>query len=142
MVSIAANPEDFFGEDGIYVTGKEYDAWYEANAEWIADHPKREHDWIWEDEPEPNFMKRGDAWERPGNVEVLRDGEVMNEPAGFRISGSSTRDAFVKRHNECYIDVSKIDCDAYNYKKNDPEAVRKYRGEYMIQYDWAFFHAE
>ena len=99
VVSIAADPEDFFGEDGIYVTGKEYDAWYEANAEWIADHPKREHDRIWEDEPEPNFMKRGDAWERPGNVEVLRDGEVMNEPAGFRISGSSTRDAFVKRLN-------------------------------------------
>lgn len=50
-------------------------------------------------------------------------------------------DAFVKRHNECYIDVSKIDCDAYRYKKNDPDAVRMYRGEYMIQYDWAFFHA-
>lgn len=51
-------------------------------------------------------------------------------------------DVFIKRHNECYIDVTKVDCDAYNYKKNDPTAVRMYRGEYMIQYDWAFFHAE
>ncbi len=51
-------------------------------------------------------------------------------------------DAFVKRHNECYIDVTKVDCDAYEYKKGNVEAVRKYRGEYMIQYDWAFFHAE
>ena len=51
-------------------------------------------------------------------------------------------DVFVKRHNECYIDVEKVDCDAYEYKKDNPDAVRKYRGEYMIQYDWAFFHAE
>ena len=50
-------------------------------------------------------------------------------------------DVFVKRHNECYIDVSKVDCDAYEYKKDNPTAVRMYRGEYMFQYDWAFFHA-
>ena len=51
-------------------------------------------------------------------------------------------DVFVKRHNECFIDVTKVDCDAYEYKKDNPDAVRMYRGEYMIQYDWAFFHAE
>ena len=28
------------------------------------------------------------------------------------------------------------------YPKDNPDAVRMYRGEYMIQYDWAFFHAE
>ncbi|MBR1846205.1 MAG: response regulator, partial [Bacilli bacterium] len=50
-------------------------------------------------------------------------------------------DVFIKRHNECFIDVTKVDCDAYEYKKNNPDAVRQYRGEYMIQYDWAFFHA-
>ena len=46
---------------------------------------------------------------------------------------------FIKRRNECYIDVDKVDCDAYKYKHNDPEAVRAYRGEYMSQYDWAIF---
>ena len=48
-------------------------------------------------------------------------------------------DIFIKRHNECYIDVSKIDCDAYEYKRGNPNAVRMYRGEYMIQYSWAYF---
>ena len=48
-------------------------------------------------------------------------------------------DVFIKRYNECFIDVSKIDCDAYEYKKNNPEAIRAYRGEYMIQYSWAMF---
>ena len=48
-------------------------------------------------------------------------------------------DVFVKRYNECYIDVTKVDCDAYEYKKDNPNAVRMYRGEYMIQYSWAIF---
>ena len=50
-------------------------------------------------------------------------------------------DFFIKRHNECYIDVNKVDCDAYEYKKGNPNAVRMYRGEYMIQYSWATFDA-
>ena len=48
-------------------------------------------------------------------------------------------DVFIKRHNECFIDTSKVECDAYQYKNNDPDAIRMYRGEYMIQYSWAYF---
>ena len=48
-------------------------------------------------------------------------------------------DVFIKRHNEAYIDVEKVDCDAYEYKKNNPNAIRLYRGEYMMQYSWAIF---
>ena len=48
-------------------------------------------------------------------------------------------DVFIKRHNECYIDVEKVDCDAYEYKNNNPDAVRMYRGEYMNQYSWPVF---
>lgn len=51
-------------------------------------------------------------------------------------------DVFVKRHNECYIDTSKVDCDAYEYKNNNPEAIRMYRGEYMYQYSWPIFDAD
>lgn len=51
-------------------------------------------------------------------------------------------DVFFKRHNECCIDPNKIECDAYEYKRNNPDAVRAYRGEYMIQYSWAFFSLE
>jgi len=45
----------------------------------------------------------------------------------------------IKRRNGYSIDVSQVDCDAYEYKKGNPEAIRLYRGEYMIQYPWAFF---
>ena len=48
-------------------------------------------------------------------------------------------DVFIKRHNECYIDVNKVYCDAYEYKKDNPDVINLYRGEYMIQYPWAIF---
>ena len=48
-------------------------------------------------------------------------------------------DIFIKKFNGYSIDVNKIDCDAYEYKKDNPDAVRLYRGEYMIQYPWASF---
>ncbi len=51
-------------------------------------------------------------------------------------------EVFIKRHNECFIDPTKIDCDAYEYKNNNPDAIRAYRGEYMIQYSWPIFKDE
>ena len=49
-------------------------------------------------------------------------------------------DVFIKRRNECFVDVEKIDCDAYDYKRGEPDAVRAYRGEYMNQYSWPIFN--
>ena len=51
-------------------------------------------------------------------------------------------DVFIKRRSECFVDVSKIDCDAYEYKKGNPDAIRMYRGEYMMQYSWPIFDAK
>ena len=55
---------------------------------------------------------------------------------------AGAEEVFIKRHNECFIDVTKIDCDAYEYKNNNPDAIRAYRGEYMIQYPWAIFNSD
>ena len=55
---------------------------------------------------------------------------------------AGAEDVFIKRRNECFVDVNKIDCDAYEYKKGNPDAIRMYRGEYMIQYSWPIFNAE
>ena len=48
-------------------------------------------------------------------------------------------DAFIKNHNAYSIDVTKVDCDAYEYKKGNPNAIMMYRGEYMYQYSWPVF---
>ena len=48
-------------------------------------------------------------------------------------------DVFVKSHNGYSIDVDKVDCDAYEYKKGNPNTIRMYRGEYMNRYSWPIF---
>ena len=58
------------------------------------------------------------------------------------LAGVHASDVFVKRYNECYVDIDKIDCDAYEYKRGNPDAIRMYRGEYMTQYPWALFDGE
>ena len=55
---------------------------------------------------------------------------------------AGVEDVFVKRYNECFVNPNNIDCDAYEYKRNNPDAVMLYRGEYMIQYSWAIFEDE
>jgi len=55
------------------------------------------------------------------------------------LAKENASDVFIKKHNGYSIDVNKIDCDAYEYKKNNPQAIRMYRGEYMNQYSWAIF---
>ena len=51
-------------------------------------------------------------------------------------------DIFIKKRNGYAIDINRVDCDAYEYKKDNPNAIRMYRGEYMIQYSWASFKEE
>ncbi len=55
------------------------------------------------------------------------------------LKSAGVNDVFVKRFNECYINVDNVYCDAYEYKKNNPDAIRMFRGEYMMQYSWPIF---
>ena len=64
-------------------------------------------------------------------------GDIQNTLKSIGVEG-----VFVKRHGECFIDVERIDCDAYEYKSGNPDAINLYRGEYMIQYPWAIFKDE
>ena len=51
-------------------------------------------------------------------------------------------DVLIKKHNAYSIDLTKVDCDAYEYKKGNPNAIMMYRGEYMFQYSWSVFKEE
>jgi hypothetical protein len=86
VISLVADPDDMFGDDGIYVTGAEYAAWYEGGAS--SDVEK----------PIANFNQHGIEWERKANLELFNMGEVVdNQPVGVRIQGASARDYFLKR---------------------------------------------
>lgn len=83
VVSLVADPEDLFGENGIYVTGKDYDEWY------LGDRAG--------EMPVPNFLRRGEAWERPAVAELFWEDGSLQQEAGLRIQGASARNYANKR---------------------------------------------
>lgn len=81
-MSLIFEDGDLFGEDGICVTGKEYDDWYLSGG--------RE-----EEKPEANFRKRLEA---PVTAEILNaQGDVMNQRLGVRLQGNGARAEVKKR---------------------------------------------
>ena len=81
VLSLVVDSETFFGEDGYYVSGLEYDEWYLNGKKW--------------DEPLLNFEKRV---ELEGNIEFFRDGKQLTDQlCGVKIQGNSGRYGPIKR---------------------------------------------
>ena len=75
-LSIVFEYDDLFGENGIYVTGKEYDDWYLSDGD-----PAQA--------PLTNFMK---DMEVVTTAEWLdSEGDILNQPVGLRIQGNTAR---------------------------------------------------
>lgn len=83
VVSLVADEEDLFGEEGIYVTGKDYDKWYASGQKG--------------DKPPTNFGKHGRDYEIPASFSFLEKGEVSTQNVGIRIQGASARKVPKKR---------------------------------------------
>ncbi len=84
IISVVGDYNDFFGDDGIFVTGKRYDDWYLSGMEGEA--------------PAPLFAQSGREWEIEGNLEIFQEGkEVTNQSAGIRTHGGSSRWTRFKR---------------------------------------------
>lgn len=83
IVSLVADPEDLFGDNGIYVTGRAYDEWY------LGDRAG--------DAPTPNFLQHGEEWERPAVMELFQGKSLLQQPVGIRIQGASMREGANKR---------------------------------------------
>ena len=81
-LSLIFPPEDFFGPDGIYVTGQDYDSWY---AQPDAQSPQ----------PVPNYRK---DLEIPATLQLFDQNDpVLEQAIGVRLQGASTREAPKKR---------------------------------------------
>lgn len=83
VLSIVSDPEDLYGEDGIFVTGKEYDDWYLSGQEG--------------EEPEPNFLGKGKGYEIPVSFEYFDTDSSFVQNVGMRIAGGSVRFGRIKR---------------------------------------------
>ena len=77
MISLVADDEDLFGDDGMYITGKTYDDWYLGGGKG--------------DPPTANFDIKGREY--PVSVEYFGDGRSLTfaQQGGLRIQGGSTR---------------------------------------------------
>lgn len=83
VVSLVADPDDLFGDSGIYVTGKAYDDWYLGEQSGNI--------------PMPNFLQHGMDWERPAVLELFESDSILQQPVGIRIQGASAREYGLKR---------------------------------------------
>lgn len=81
-LSLVSDPDGLFNsQTGIYVTGEAYDAWYaEAYMEGETPSPSTM--------PLENYLQRGEAWERPANIELYQGGQLVSSQAvGIRMQG-------------------------------------------------------
>ncbi len=83
VLSLISDPDDLFGDNGIYVTGKDYDDWYLGR--------KEEFPLIL------NYMEKGREWEIATDVALFRGDLLMEQRAGMRIQGASEREGRFKR---------------------------------------------
>lgn len=84
VISLAADPSELFGDEGIFATGAAYDAWYENGEEGIA--------------PTPNFFMRGRSWEVEAGMQYFEKSTLlMNHSVGVRAQGNSGRSQALKR---------------------------------------------
>ncbi len=84
VISLVMDPEELFGEQGIFATGPEYDEWYENGK--VGDAPAA------------NFQKRGIAWEVVSDLQWFDQGELlMDQTVGVRAQGNSGRLQALKR---------------------------------------------
>lgn len=84
VISLAAEPEELFGDDGIFATGEAYDTWYENGAEGEA--------------PLANFFRRGRSWEVEASMQFIEKGNVLaSQQVGVRAQGNSGRSQALKR---------------------------------------------
>lgn len=89
VLSITADHEQLLGENGIFVTGKEYDQWY-LTSEMFSD-DIFEEGWT-KNHDLTNFWKRGRSTEVFANIQYFQNGaEVLNQNTGLRVQGNATR---------------------------------------------------
>jgi len=86
ILSIITDPDNLFGDDGICVTGKDYDDWYNNTDRTTA-------------APTTNFNKHGNVWEREATIQYWdQNGSyILNQNCGIRVQGNSTRELAKKR---------------------------------------------
>lgn len=114
IISVVADPDDLFGDEGIASVGREYDEWYLNGMEG--------------DPPAVNYEKKGRDWEVPADMAYFRGHEeVLCQKCGLRVQGRTTRDQRVKnfqlRARDSYSGSDVFDYDFFENEEYRADAV-------------------
>jgi hypothetical protein len=94
VISLVSDPDGLFGEEGIYVTGKEYDEWYKE----VMENTSEGEEIDTTGRPKENYLQRGIEWERLSNLELFDLGNIINNQlVGIRVQGNGSRYGVLKR---------------------------------------------
>lgn len=53
------------------------------------------------------------------------------------LSAIGAEDTIIKKYNSIGVDMTKVECDYYDFLDGKWEAVQQYNGQFMVQYPWA-----
>ena len=77
VISLVADPEALFGDEGIYVTGQEYDEWYLGGKAGDA--------------PVANYFEHGRETEIEASLELFSEERSFSQSVGLRVAGGASR---------------------------------------------------
>lgn len=126
VISLVTDPKNLFDEEtGIYVNGQQYEEWY---SQYYEEETLPEE--VLKDAPIPNYMQRGEEWERMANFEIINgSGVMLNQPVGIRIQGASNRKNVLKRFSiysrKKYSGSKWFDSPVINDKSNHSFVLRE-----------------
>ena len=100
VISVVSDPDGLFGDNGICVTGKEYEDWYSGDRTGTP--------------PAANFTKHGPKYEREASIEVWNaKGELIcRDSCGIRVQGMTSRSYRFKRFS-IYARKKYSGCDTF-----------------------------
>lgn len=132
IISLVADPEDLYGDEGIYVTGPAYDAWYEKALKHLNEGEELDKTGA----PKANFNQHGPEWERVAQMEVFQGNDsICNQKVGIRIQGHGARDDATKRFSlyarEAYSGSNYFDVNLVTYYRQH-SLVLRFGNEYAI----------
>lgn len=111
VLSLVAEPKDLFGEDGIYVSGQEYDEWYLGGQAGEA--------------PDENYEKRGKDFEIEASMEYFSRDKSFSQLVGMRVAGASTRYELPLKYFNLYARKEYSDSNTFDRNFFDHTASHK-----------------
>lgn len=136
VISIVAEPEDLFGEDGIYVNGENFN-------NGINEYDNDESKYFEKYFALANWWQRGKQWKKNATFSILQNNLVCTKDAIIQINGNTSRAHYIKPFGVSFIDTFEYPLIEGNYSLDgklimcyDEVKLRQGGNLYMNRYEF------